>query len=232
MRDHPPRQVAGGVAASKGFTRPEPGDRADRRGLYDRGLKRWFDLAAVILMAPAALPLILLLALCVAMDGHGPFFRQKRVGRGGRVYTMWKLRSMVHDAEARLEAHLLADPAARLEWDVTQKLRQDPRITRFGRFLRKTSLDELPQLWNVLTGDMSLVGPRPMLPDQQHLYPGTAYYALRPGITGPWQVTSRHTSGFSERAHYDAAYLSEMSLLTDLRLLGATVGVVVNGTGC
>jgi lipopolysaccharide/colanic/teichoic acid biosynthesis glycosyltransferase len=145
---------------------------------------------------------------------------------------MWKLRSMVADADARLGAYLDANPERRREWDENQKLRDDPRITPVGRIIRKTSIDELPQLWNVLRGDMSLVGPRPMMPDQQAIYPGTAYYALRPGITGFWQTSVRNESSFADRARFDASYLRDLSFATDFGVLLRTVRVVVCGTGC
>jgi lipopolysaccharide/colanic/teichoic acid biosynthesis glycosyltransferase len=145
---------------------------------------------------------------------------------------MLKLRSMVADAEARLQAHLDACPKARIEWQVTQKLRRDPRITRIGRIIRKTSLDELPQLWNVLVGEMSIVGPRPMMPSQQSLYPGIAYYAMRPGITGYWQISVRNESSFAERAQFDARYFRDLSFVTDVRIMLRTFGVVMRGTGC
>lgn len=199
--------------------------------LYRHAVKRLLDIILVLLASPVILPLIAILALVVAIGNGKPFYSQARVGRGGRVYTMWKLRSMVNGADASLEAHLEADPDARAEWNRTQKLKSDPRITRFGRMLRKTSMDELPQLWNVLKGEMSLVGPRPMMPDQRALYPGQAYYRLRPGITGPWQVSSRNDSSFADRADFDNRYDRDLSLRTDLGLLVATVGVVVNGTG-
>jgi exopolysaccharide production protein ExoY len=144
---------------------------------------------------------------------------------------MWKLRSMVCDADARMEDYLASNPDARLEWDSTQKLKADPRITKVGKFLRKCSLDELPQLWNVLLGDMSLVGPRPMMINQQQMYPGMAYYALRPGITGYWQTAGRNRTTFEARAEFDDAYEAELSLMTDVKVLAATVAVVVNGTG-
>ena len=160
-----------------------------------------------------------------------PFYTQTRVGKGGRQFRMWKLRSMVVDADSRMDAYLASNPAARAEWDSTQKLQQDPRVTPLGQFLRKSSLDELPQLWNVLTGDMSLVGPRPMMPNQQIMYPGTAYYALRPGITGYWQTAGRSRTTFEARAEFDAAYEQDLTLMTDVRILARTVGVVLNGTG-
>ena len=202
-----------------------------RSGIYRNAAKRVFDVVIVLVSAPIVLPLVLMLALLVARDGGRAFYSQARVGRGGRIYTIWKLRSMVVNAETKLEAHLAADPAARAEWDSTQKLKSDPRITRFGRLLRKSSMDELPQLFNVLRGDMSLVGPRPMMPEQRSLYPGHAYYALRPGITGIWQVSERNDSTFADRAGFDAQYDRDLSLATDLRLLMATVRVVLRATG-
>ena len=202
------------------------------RGPYRLGLKRLFDIFVVVAAAPFVLPLVLLLAFAVALDGGKPFYTQLRVGMGGRNFRMWKLRSMVVDADARMVAHLAENPEARREWDETQKLRDDPRITRLGQLLRKSSLDELPQLWNVLTGDMSLVGPRPMMPCQKALYPNTAYFELRPGITGYWQTAGRNKTTFAARAHFDTAYERELSFVTDLTILARTVGVVIRGTGC
>jgi exopolysaccharide production protein ExoY len=198
---------------------------------YARFVKRGFDMVVVLLVAPFVLPVMLLLGLMIALDGGPVFYVQDRVGRGGRVFRIWKLRSMVVDAERALEAHLAADPAARAEWGTTQKLKNDPRITPVGWLIRKASLDELPQLWNVLKGDMSLVGPRPMLPRQTALYPGRAYYALRPGLTGFWQISRRNETSFAGRAAYDTVYAGRMSLMTDLMVLLATVRVVLRGTG-
>ena len=200
-------------------------------GLYRNGLKRALDVALVVASLPVILPIVLLLALLVMRDGYAPFYSQARVGRGGKIFRFWKLRTMVHDADARLAEYLDADPEARAEWDHSQKLKCDPRITRFGAFLRKSSLDELPQLWNVLRGDMSLVGPRPMMPDQQVLYPGRAYYLLRPGLTGLWQISDRNHTSFAARADFDAAYEETLSLTGDVHILAATVGVVLRGTG-
>lgn len=200
-------------------------------GLYRSSLKRWLDIVLVLMALPVVLPLVLMLALVVLMDGGNPFYAQDRVGRGGRRYRMWKLRSMVVDADTRLQGYLDADPEARAEWEETQKLRHDPRITRFGRLLRKSSLDELPQLWNVLVGHMSLVGPRPMLPEQQVLYPGSSYYGLRPGLTGLWQVSERNQSTFASRAMYDDTYDQSISLRTDAMVIWRTVGVVARATG-
>jgi lipopolysaccharide/colanic/teichoic acid biosynthesis glycosyltransferase len=200
--------------------------------LYRNWIKRPLDIAIVVLCAPFWLPLIIVLALVVSSDGHSPFYGQLRLGRGGRVFRIWKLRSMTIDADARLEAYLEACPAARAEWDENQKLRHDPRVTLVGRVLRRGSLDELPQLWNVLMGDMSLVGPRPMLPNQASLYPGSAYYEVRPGITGLWQVKARNSSSFAARARFDLQYVQTLSFVQDIRLLLATAVVVFKGTGC
>lgn len=200
--------------------------------VYNRFGKRALDLAVTLLLAPLFLPLIGFCALLVALDGHTPFYAQRRVGQNGRVFRMWKLRSMVPGADAVLQAHLAADPAARQEWAHHQKLMRDPRITRVGQVLRAFSFDELPQFWNVLRGEMSLVGPRPMTPEQMPLYPGHAYYRLRPGLTGPWQVSDRHTSSFADRALHDDAYAQQIGFRTDLKLIVATVGVMLRGTGC
>ena len=204
---------------------------APSSGLYRTAFKRVLDIALVCLAAPIIVLTVALLALGAARDGGNPFYCQDRVGRDGRVFRMWKLRTMVLDADARLADHLASDATARREWDTSQKLKSDPRITRFGRMLRKCSLDELPQLWNVLTGEMSLVGPRPMMTSQQDIYPGTAYYRLRPGITGSWQVSRRNESSFAERAGFDTDYEQSLALGTDLRLLVRTVGVVLRATG-
>ena len=151
-----------------------------RRSIYHNLPKRALDLSLVVIGAMPVLLLVAVLALLVAGQGGRPFYRQLRVGQGGRQFWMWKLRTMRPDAEATLAALLAADPEARAEWARAQKLRADPRITRLGRMLRKTSLDELPQLWNVAKGDMSLVGPRPMMPEQQGLYPGRGLFPAAP----------------------------------------------------
>lgn len=202
-----------------------------RVGLYRAYFKRAFDMLAVLLAAPFVLPVVLIMGLLVKRDGGPAFYCQDRIGRGGKVFRIWKLRSMVVDADARLEEYLASDPRARAEWDEHQKLKEDPRITAVGRLIRKTSLDELPQLWNVFRGDMSLVGPRPMLPGQAPLYPGRAYYRLRPGLTGFWQISDRNETSFAGRAAYDTQYARRLSLPTDLFVLCATVWVVLRGTG-
>ncbi|OIQ74304.1 undecaprenyl phosphate N,N'-diacetylbacillosamine 1-phosphate transferase [mine drainage metagenome] len=202
-----------------------------RGGAYRSGMKRVLEVAFVMLTSIITLPLILILAGLVALDGHAPIYWQRRVGKGGRVYNMMKIRTMVPNAHEQLAAYLDANPAACAEWNATQKLKHDPRITPMGRFLRKSSLDELTQLWNVLIGDMSLVGPRPMLVEQQELYSGTAYYALRPGITGLWQVSERNEAVFAVRVFHDTEYYHHLSLLNDIKIIGRTFGVVLRGTG-
>lgn len=194
--------------------------------------KRVLDLLLVLLALPVALPLILISAAVLWMESGLPFYSQDRLGHRGKRFRILKLRTMVRDADAQLQHYLNTDPKLRQEWDETQKLKSDPRITPVGRFLRVTSLDELPQLWNVVRGDMSLVGPRPMLPEQLSLYGDpNAYFAVKPGITGVWQVSTRNESSFAERAKADVDYLSRMGLKQDLTLLCRTVGVVAKGTG-
>ncbi|WP_456388103.1 sugar transferase [Profundibacter sp.] len=199
--------------------------------LYRYKFKRMCDVLVVLLAAPIILPVVGLLALIVGRNGGQPFYSQQRIGRYGREYKMWKLRSMVCGADARLEKHLMANPEARAEWDATQKLKNDPRITRFGRLLRKSSMDELPQLWNVLRGEMSLVGPRPMMTSQKGLYPGRCYYELSPGITGSWQISARNGSTFADRAKFDSDYNRNLSFGGDVRILFGTVAVVLRATG-
>lgn len=202
-----------------------------RRSFYKMYGKRMIDIALILFATPFILPVVAVIALMAMSRGASPFYFQRRVGRGGKIFNLVKIRTMVPNAEAALEAHLASDPAARQEWDSTQKLKHDPRITTAGHFLRKSSLDELPQLWNVLKGDMSLIGPRPMMVDQQKLYPGTAYYALRPGISGAWQVSDRNDSSFADRATFDTEYNMNLSFKTDFSILVRTFGAVVRCTG-
>ncbi len=215
------------VPNEKGTTAPRP-----RTGAYRLVGKRALDVVLVILAVPVALPLIGIAALLLWIEGGSALYRQARLGMDGRVFSILKLRTMVRDADRQLEGYLATDPDLRAEWDILQKLRNDPRITSVGAFLRKTSVDELPQLWNVLRGDMSLVGPRPMLPEQLALYGDAAhYFALRPGITGYWQVSQRNNSAFRARAALDAAYDHDVSLTEDAKVLWRTIGAVVKRTG-
>ncbi|MGR3499577.1 MAG: sugar transferase [Limimaricola soesokkakensis] len=202
-----------------------------RDGLYRRRAKRWLDIGLTVLLVLPVTLIVAIIALLVAIDGGRPFYVQPRVGRGGRTFPMFKIRTMVRDAEAVLKRHLEDDPSARAEWLHRQKLRHDPRITPLGRFLRRTSLDELPQFYNVLRGDMTLVGPRPFLPEQKAYYDGEEYYLMRPGITGFWQTSERNEASFVQRVAYDRCYYHALSPLTDIRVIGRTLKVVLRGTG-
>ena len=205
--------------------------RARKPEFYAGYGKRLMDLSIILLTAPITVPLLLLTALIVALDGHNPLYVQKRVGRGGRIFKMWKFRSMVPNADHILEALLQAHPEAREEWNHSQKLRNDHRVTRFGALIRKCSLDELPQIINVLRGDMSLIGPRPMMVGQTNLYPGQCYYWMRPGISGLWQVTDRNDTAFTARAQYDDKYFHNLSFTNDCSIIAKTFVVVLLGTG-
>jgi Undecaprenyl-phosphate galactose phosphotransferase WbaP len=194
-----------------------------------RLLKRLFDLACTLPAMVVGAPLYLAAMLAVRLSGPGPiFYGQKRIGQGGRPFRVWKFRSMVKDADRALQAHLAADPAARAEWEANHKLRDDPRITRIGAFLRASSIDELPQLWNVLRGEMSLVGPRPIVAAEAARYEQdfSLYGRVKPGLTGLWQVSGRSDTTYAERVHLDAYYVRNWSLWLDLAIIGQTVWVV------
>lgn len=195
--------------------------------------KRVFDLTLAVLVLPILLPLIGVLWLLTRRDGGSGFFGHKRIGRNGKVFRCWKLRTMVVDAETRLREHLEQNPAAAAEWARDHKLTNDPRITRLGRFLRKTSLDELPQIWNVLRGEMSFVGPRPVVRVELHKYGMNRpfYLAMTPGITGLWQVSGRNDVSYEERVGFDVDYFNQVSFITDIRLLALTFFSVVGATG-
>lgn len=194
------------------------------------GYKRVMDVAFILLAAPVLMPVFALLALLVRLTSKGPaFFVQKRIGRDGVPFGMIKFRSMFVDAEARLTDVLGLNDRD----DICFKSKDDPRITRFGRILRRSSLDELPQLINVFKGDMSLVGPRPALPREVAAYPAAALerLAVLPGITGAWQVAGRADLGFDEMVALDVGYVRGASLLVDLRILLQTIGAVTSGRG-
>lgn len=202
-----------------------------RKSRYRAYGKRALDLALVIASAPIIVPVVATLAVAVMITGQSPFYVQDRIGLHGKTFSMYKLRTMLPNAEERLKAYLAENPDAKAEWDSKQKLIQDPRVTPIGNWLRKTSLDELPQLINVLNGTMSLVGPRPMMIEQKSQYRGVAYYRLRPGLTGLWQVSDRNDCDFTGRVRFDEAYDRMVSLTTDIRVLAQTVMVVLRGTG-
>lgn len=194
--------------------------------------KRALDLLLASIALILAAPVLVTLAFLLWIESGNPFFTQLRLGKDGKTFRMFKLRTMVPNAQQRLQEFLDADPVLRAEWELTQKLKKDPRITPMGRLLRMTSMDELPQILNVLKGDMSLVGPRPMLPEQLPLYlHPRAYTGLRPGITGLWQVTARNEQSFELRAVIDLRYAQRLSFWTDLKILAATVRAVLRATG-
>ena len=191
--------------------------------------KRTFDIAGALVLAVAFAPL----ATCVAslvwyQSGSPVLFRHRRVGQGGRSFDVYKFRSMINDAETRLSELLENDPAAAQEWAATHKLKQDPRVTTVGRFLRKTSLDELPQLINVLRGEMSLVGPRPVVEDELEKYGVSLpyYLSVKPGLTGLWQVSGRSDVTYAERVALDVKYARSQSLPRDIRIALKTAKVL------
>jgi Undecaprenyl-phosphate galactose phosphotransferase WbaP len=205
----------------------------DRKALFPIA-KRALDIIGAGVGLVLLAPFFLIVALMVRADGGPAFFAHQRVGRGGKLFGCLKFRSMVIDSQARLEALLANDPAARAEWEATRKLKNDPRITRIGRFLRSTSLDELPQLINVLRGEMSLVGPRPVQEAEIDRYYGASaahYMAVRPGITGLWQVSGRSETSYESRVALDVAYVSRPSLLADLSILLRTPVAVLSRRG-
>ncbi len=218
----------------KGFAVVDDASFNKDEGFYARVGKRVFDILFVLAISPLLIPLIGLLAFLVRRDGGSAFYSQPRIGRNGETFRFFKLRSMVVDGDARLARYLEDNPDQREIWARTQKLDNDPRVTRLGRILRKTSLDELPQFLNVLIGDMSVVGPRPFLPDQDARYRvagGRGYYDLRPGVTGLWQVGSRNRTSFEGRVSFDEAYRSHFTLGMDLRIILSTFSVVLRSTG-
>lgn len=201
--------------------------------LYRQWGKRVFDLFFVLMLLPILLPVVAVAALALWIEGGVPFYSQLRLGQGGRVFRIWKLRTMHADADRMLRDLLARDPARRDEWDRTQKLKVDPRVTTLGQFFRRVSIDELPQFLNVLTGDMSLIGPRPMMLDQRQKYGPNiaAYLALRPGISGKWQVSERNDAEFTRRAEIDAEYERDLSLRSDCAIFVQTLRTVIRSTG-
>lgn len=201
---------------------------------YNRAFKRLFDIFLSALGLIVLLPIGLIVAIAIRLDSAGPIlFAHRRVGRGGREFPCYKFRTMVPDAEIVLEAYLRENPKLREEWEKEYKLKGDPRVTRVGAFLRRTSLDELPQFFNVLAGEMSLVGPRPIVEKEIEKY-GDAFpdfCLVRPGITGIWQVNGRSDTTYDERVAMDSWYVRNWSIWIDVFYLLKTVKVVVSGRG-
>jgi Undecaprenyl-phosphate galactose phosphotransferase WbaP len=208
-----------------------------RQRLLDPGrlaIKRLLDLTLIALGAPLALLLTAVIAVAIKLDSRGPvFFTHERIGRDGRHFKAWKFRTMyalAHDAPADT---IPADPRLREEWKLRHKLAADPRVTRLGRYLRRMSLDELPQLWNVVRGEMSLVGPRPIIDEEVRRYGDdfALFTRVTPGITGLWQVSGRNDLTYAERVRLDVYYVRNWSVWLDLYLLASTIRAVITGRG-
>ncbi|MFC3173504.1 sugar transferase [Novosphingobium bradum] len=207
-----------------------------RRGFigWEAALKRLFDLAAATILLALVLPLLVAVAAALWVDSPGPvLFVQRRLGRDGRLFGCIKLRTMRVDAESQLARVLAACPRARREWEMDRKLRNDPRVSRLGRLVRKLSLDELPQLANVLAGEMSMVGPRPIVQAEIPRYGAflADYCAVKPGITGLWQVSGRNDVSYGERVQLDRHYSRHASVLLDLRIVLRTIPAVLLAQG-
>ena len=195
-----------------------------------RVFKRVFDLACVLVIFALFWWAIIGVAITLrVLTGRHVIFSHTRVGRGGQDFQCYKFRSMVANSEQILAELLEKDPEARAEWERDFKLKNDPRITRFGRFIRRTSLDEFPQLWNVIRGEMSIVGPRPVVRKELELYYADAlehYKAVKPGLTGLWQISGRNDMEYSERVALDCAYVESWSLWSDSMIVMRTVGAL------
>jgi Undecaprenyl-phosphate galactose phosphotransferase WbaP len=201
---------------------------------HGAGLKRAMDIVGAAALLLFFLPLLVIVAVGVMLSSRGPIiYSQERIGLNGKKFRFYKFRSMVVNSEEVFNSFLDTDADARSQWEKYQKLDRDPRITAFGKFIRKTSLDEFPQFWNVLVGDMSLVGPRPCMPSQRELYGSywRDYCAVRPGLTGLWQVSGRNRLTYQERVQLDVRYVRGWSLWRDVQILTRTVGVVLTGHG-
>ena len=201
---------------------------------YNRAFKRMFDLICTILGGILISPVILIIAIRVAIDNRGNvIFTHWRVGRNGKLFPCYKFQTMLPMSEEKLNEYLEENPEAKREWEETFKLTDDPRVTKLGAWLRKTSLDELPQLWNVIRGDMSLVGPRPIVEAEIEKYAENIreYYMVLPGITGMWQVSGRSDTTYEERVAMDTWYVRNWSVWIDIMYLFKTVKAVLTGKG-
>lgn len=194
----------------------------------NRVLKRTFDIFFSILLLIILSPLFIFLIFKISRDGGNAIYGHTRVGMNGKKFKCYKFRSMVINSQEVLDHILSTDPKAKLEWAKDFKLKNDPRITKLGHFIRKTSIDELPQLWNVLIGDMSFVGPRPVTEKELERYRQYMkyYLAVRPGITGLWQISGRNDITYNERIRLDIRYIISWSLLKDFIILFKTISVV------
>lgn len=197
--------------------------------------KRLFDIIFSLGALISLSPLFLFIALAIAVTSPGKVtYGHLRVGRGGKPFKCYKFRTMYIDAEKRLHEILNANPEMKVEWEKSFKLKNDPRITPLGRFLRKTSLDELPQFWNVLRGHLSVVGPRPVVAEELNQFFGDkakTVLKIRPGVTGPWQVSGRNDTTYETRVQMDTHYVATHSLWVDLRLIGKTIYCMLTRKG-
>ena len=200
----------------------------------EQQIKRWLDIIFVCVGGIIISPILLTLSALIKWTSAGPvFYGHERVGRGGQHFKAWKFRTMVQNADQVLQDYLAKDPALQAEWETTYKLKNDPRVTSIGRFLRKFSLDELPQLWNILIGEMSLVGPRPIVESEIEKYSQNfeLYKQVRPGLTGLWQVSGRNNTTYEERVYYDGYYVQNWSIWLDIYILIKTIWVVISRDG-
>ena len=214
--------------------RPQRGHSAPSDFFRYRVVKRCSDVFLVILATPLILLVLGLVSAVVMLSSPGPiFYSHRRIKKDGAFFSMWKFRTMCVNSAEVLENHLAQHPEARAEWNATHKLRKDPRITRLGIFLRRYSLDELPQLWNVLMGQMSLVGPRPIVAAEVEKYGDCfdCYCKVKPGLTGLWQVSGRSKLSYGERVALDCEYVERWSLAKDVVILLKTFSSVVNQDG-
>ena len=222
------------VAGRYGINMPYSACEPSAASKEEAGLARAFNVGLALLIILFFAPLLLTVAAITRLSDGGPaIFAHRRVGRNGKPFYCLKFRSMAVDAEARLAALIAADPAARAEWEATHKLKQDPRVTRWGAFLRVSSLDELPQLFNVVRGEMNIVGPRPIVQGETHHYGRYIhnYSSVRPGMTGLWQVCGRSDTTYRRRVAMDVRYVQHKSLWFDLKILVLTVGAVLARRG-
>ncbi len=197
-------------------------------------IKRIMDIVLLLVFSPLLLTLIILVSMFVKSTSRGPvFYSHQRIGQGGRRFQVWKFRTMVQDSDIALQRYLDANPQYRAEWERLHKLRNDPRVTGIGIWLRKTSLDELPQAWNVLWGDMSLVGPRPIVHDEISRYADEfiLYTRVLPGITGLWQVSGRNNTTYKKRVRLDVWYVHNWSIWLDVCILVRTIKVILTSEG-
>lgn len=201
---------------------------------YNMAVKRLVDLAILFFGGILLAPILAFIAIMIKCTSPGPvFYVHERIGRRGKPLRVWKFRSMAIDADSRLEKLLSENPDLRAEWNASHKLQNDPRITRFGKFLRKSSLDEMPQLLNILKGEMSFIGPRPVTSDEIEKYGEKFEYifSVKPGLSGMWQVSGRSDTDYAERVAFDSYYIQNWSLWLDIWLIFRTIGVVVTGKG-